>query len=162
MNSLTRLLVENIQPPPGRGSWHGGPTPLNALRGISAAQAHWAPAPGRKSIWALTLHIAYWTYAVRRRLDGEQLPRFPRSPANWPDVPDDVVEHAWRADVALLRDERERLLQAVRAVPARRLGKKPRGAKEWRYGQIILGIAQHDAYHTGQIQMLKRLWESRK
>jgi hypothetical protein len=25
----------------------------------------------------------------------------------------------------------------------------------------VLGIAAHDAYHTGQIQLLKRLWEER-
>ena len=26
---------------------------------------------------------------------------------------------------------------------------------------MVLGIAAHDAYHTGQIQLLKRLWEER-
>lgn len=159
MKNVLRMLAENIQPAPGHRSWHGGPTPLGALRGVTAEQAYWAPAPGRKNIWALTLHIAYWTYAIRRRLDGEQLPRFPRGPANWPTVHEIPSERAWRADVELLRQERERLLDAVTKVPMTRLGTKPAGAKEWTYGQLILGIAQHDAYHTGQIQLLKRLWE---
>jgi len=27
-------------------------------------------------------------------------------------------------------------------------------------GELIVGIAQHDAYHTGQIQLVKRLWQA--
>ena len=26
--------------------------------------------------------------------------------------------------------------------------------------QLIVGIAQHEAYHTGQIQLVKRLWQA--
>ena len=33
--------------------------------------------------------------------------------------------------------------------------------KRWTYGELALGIAAHDAYHTGQIQLLKRLWQER-
>ncbi|HEX3159028.1 MAG TPA: DinB family protein [Gemmatimonadaceae bacterium] len=158
---LTRMLVENVQPRPGRGGWHGGPTPIGALRGVSAEQAAWEPAPGRKSIWQLTLHIAYWKYAVRRRLEGgaaDRKARFPRTPANWPAVPAAADEGAWRADVALLKTEHERLVAALAAVPVDRYGEVLPGGKRWTVGELILGIAQHDAYHTGQIQMLKRLW----
>ena len=83
---ITRLLVENIQPRAGRRGWHGGPTPLGALRGVTAEQARWRPAPRRKSLWELAVHVAYWKYAVRRRLQGEsggaRADRFPRQPAN--------------------------------------------------------------------------------
>ena len=63
--------------------------------------------------------------------------------------------------MALLRNEHERLIAAVEAVPDRRLGERPTGAKKWTYGELISGIAQHDAYHTGQIQLLKRLYHDR-
>ena len=162
---LARLLRENVQPPPGRGGWHGGPTPLGALRGVSAEQDAWTPAPGRKSIWQLTLHIAYWKYAVRRRLEGgaagpETTGRgsFPRAPSNWPRVPAGADAAAWRADVALLKAEHERLVETIAAIPVARYGETLPGGKRWAVGELILGIAQHDAYHTGQIQMLKRLW----
>ena len=59
------LLSSLLQPLPGRHFWHGGPTPLGALRGVTAEQARWRPAPKRKSLWELALHIAYWNYAVR-------------------------------------------------------------------------------------------------
>ena len=159
--SIKTLLLENIQPRSGRGGWHGGPTPIGSLRGVSVEQAAWKPFPGRKSIWDLTLHIAYWKYAVRRRLEGGEDNRFPRSPANWPRIDDTSDAKAWANDVALLKTEHERLLEAVRSVAPRRYGEPTSGGKRWTRGELILGIAQHDAYHTGQIQMLKRLYQAR-
>lgn len=155
---IVTLLLENVQPRPGRGGWHGGPTPLGALRGVTAEQAAWAPFPGRKSIWQLALHVAYWKYAVRRRLEGGAGERFPRSPANWPRVPEPGTSGAWKADVALLRAEHERLLAVLAKIPSRRYGEVLPGGKRWTVGELIVGIAQHDAYHAGQIQMLKRMW----
>ena len=155
------LLLWNLQPAPGRKNWHGGPSPVGALRGVDAEQAAWRPTPRRKSVWELALHVAYWKYAVRRHLVAGEQPRFPRSPANFPRLPDPADELAWASDVVLLRTEHDRLVEAVRAFPAGRLGAVPPGGKRWTYGEIVLGIAAHDAYHTGQIQLLKRLWQER-
>ena len=155
------LLLWNIQPAPGRKNWHGGPSPVGAVRGVGAEQAAWRPTPRRKSVWELALHIAYWKYTVRRHLVAGEHPRFPRSPANFPRLPDPADEPAWAADVALLRSEHDRLVEAVRAFSGRRLDGIPPGGKRWTYGELLLGIAAHDTYHTGQIQLLKRLWQER-
>jgi hypothetical protein len=155
------LLLWNLQPPPGRRNWHGGPSPVGALRGVSAEQAAWRPTPRRKSVWEMALHIAYWKYTVHRHLVGGAQPRFPRSPANFPAQPNPADERAWAEDVALLRSEHGRLIEAVRALSGRRLEEVPPLGKRWTYGELVLGIAAHDAYHTGQIQLLKRLWEER-
>ena len=155
------LLAEAIQPRPGRRGWHGGPTPLGALRGVTAEQAAWRPGPRRKSIWALALHIAYWDYAVRRLLEGSARGAFPRAPANWPASPTRAEPRSWAADVALLQEEHERLADVVRRVDSARLGRRPAGSRQWTYGELLVGIAMHDAYHTGQIQLLKRLWQER-
>jgi len=64
-------------------------------------------------------------------------------------------------DVALLKAEHQRLLEAVRRVRDRPLGRIPPEGRRWTYGELLLGIAAHDAYHTGQIQLLKRLWQER-
>ncbi|HXG45655.1 MAG TPA: DinB family protein [Gemmatimonadales bacterium] len=161
LSPFPALLVSLIQPAPGRRSWHGGPTPLGALRGVTAEQAAWRPAPGRHSIWALALHLAYWKYAVRRILERRPRGGFPRRPANWPRPPAEATEADWARDVALLRDEHERLLAAARRISPRQLGRRPPGKRSWTRGELLTGIALHDAYHTGQIQMLKRLWRER-
>ena len=155
------LLAEAIQPRSGRRGWHGGPTPLGALRGVTAAQSVWRPGPKRKSIWDLTLHVAYWDYAVRRLLDGSGRGAFPRAPSNWPTAPERPDARAWVADVALLREEHERLVEAAMQVDPGSLARRPPGSKQWTYGELLVGIAMHDAYHTGQIQLLKRLWRER-
>ena len=155
------LLASSVQPPTGQRSWHGGPTPVGAVRGIAAEQARWVPAPRRKSIWALTLHIAYWKYAVRRQLEGGVRGAFPRGPSNWPALPDRPDDGAWAADVAVLREEHERLVHAIQALPPDRLNRVPPQSRRWTYGDLVVGIAAHDAYHTGQIQLLKRLWQER-
>jgi uncharacterized damage-inducible protein DinB len=133
---------------------------------VTAQQARWRPGPRRKSIWELALHIAYWNYAVRRRLEdrttsdtGEQ---FDRGPSNWPKPMGSTDDRAWAADVALLRTEHDKLLRAIASIRPSQLMRKPSGRGEWTYAELILGIAQHDAYHIGQIQLMKRLWSERK
>ncbi len=155
------LVRQAISPPRGQ-AWHGGPTSVGALRGVSAAEAHWAPAPGRSSIWRLTLHIAYWKYTVRRHLVQEPIPRFPRSPANFPAMPVRADEAAWKADRTLLAQEHRLLNEAIEAFAPARLARIPLAAKKWTFGEMLIGVALHDAYHTGQIQMLKRLWVGRR
>lgn len=157
---LRKLLADTIAPRRGQ-AWHGGPTPVGSLRGVSAAEARWRPRPGRHTIWELALHIAYWDYAVRRRLEGGAPGEFPRHPANFPAMPARTGEREWAADRALLADEHRLLVTAIKAFPAARVGRHAGGRKRWSYGDLIAGIAMHDAYHAGQIQLMKRLWAAR-
>ena len=113
------------------------------------------------SIWELTLHIAYWNYAVRRHVDPAAEAGFPRSPSNWPAPPHRPDEKTWAADRLLLRLEHEAFAEALRRFPEAQLERRPPTARKWTYGDLIAGILAHDAYHTGQIQLLKRLWRSR-
>ena len=125
------LLVQAIQPRSGRAGWHGGPTPVGALRGVSAGEAWWRPSPRRKSIWTLALHIAYWKYAVRRLLEGGQRGGFPRAPSNWP-LPPAVADPArWAEDVALLKAEHVHLVAAAAALSPGRLGRRPPSSRRW-------------------------------
>jgi uncharacterized damage-inducible protein DinB len=154
MSEALRLL----DPPAGQRPWYGGASALGALRGVDHVQAMWRPYPGRHTIWELALHIAYWNYGVRRRLD-ESVPRgaFPRTPANWPRMPLIPNPGAWKRDRALLRSEHEALVEVVRSFDPRRLDEK-RGESDYRYVDLILGVVTHDIYHTGQIQLMKRLY----
>ncbi len=138
----------------GKG-WHGT-TLRGAVRGLTPRQATWRPAPNRHCIWELVLHAAYWEYAVRRRLAGSSRGAFPRTPSNWPRMPGDSGARVLKAELALLDREHRALRAAVAGLDPRRL--EERGAKkQWRNVEMIHGIAAHDIYHTGQIQLLKRL-----
>ena len=160
MHATIALLARTLQPRRGQ-AWHGGPTPVGALRGVTHVAARWRPAPGRHSIWELALHAAYWKYAVRRRLLGIAIPRFPRTPANWPHMPVPADAHGWARDRELLAVEHQLLLETVEDFPVALLGKSSGGRKRWSWGDLVIGILMHDAYHAGQIQLMKRLRASR-
>ncbi len=142
----------------GRSNWAGGATVLGCLRGVSAEQAVWRPAPDRKSVWELALHVAYWKYAVRRRLEGSPKGAFPRKPANFPALPDPADERAWKLDRQLLRDEHRALLAAVESFDAAHLDEHAAVSSKNRWADLIFGIVQHDAYHVAQIQLQKKLF----
>ena len=155
---MLAALLATLEPRRG-AAWHGGPTPMMALRGVRAVAARWVPARRRHCIWELSLHIAYWDYAVRRRLDPDSPRDFPRSPANWPALPAQPDERAWAADRALVARQHDALVEAVRRVPSSRWNRRLTG--RWTTGETIVGIVSHEVYHTGQIQLLKRFWAGR-
>ncbi|HMF01864.1 MAG TPA: DinB family protein [Terriglobia bacterium] len=133
-------------------SWHG-PSLLGALRGLTDTQAAWRPAKKRHNIWELAIHAAYWKYIARRRLTGQR-ERFAVKGSNWFVRPSD--DRKWKEDVALLVQEHERLRDVVIAVPETALTQRL-GDGRYTKGHLIRGIAAHDLYHAGQIQLLKRL-----
>ena len=138
-----------------RKSWHG--TNLrSSVRGLSARAASWRPAAARHNVWEIAVHAAYWKYAARRRLTGEKRGTFPYEGSNWFRRPEGGGEEAWRADVALLVAEHRKLRQAVSALRAADFAKAAVGGRTT-VGALVRGIAAHDLYHAGQIQLLKRL-----
>ena len=153
------LTVKHFAPPVGAKLWHGGASPLGSLRGVSAEVALWKPSTGRHSIWELVLHLAYWNYAVWRRVFGAERGGFPRTPSDWPSVPDDASEEAWKLDRALLRTYHERLAEAMAGYDAAHLDETIRGTGKTTAIDLFMGSVLHDTYHTGQIQMLKRMAE---
>jgi hypothetical protein len=149
------LLLQMLDQAFNRKGWHGT-TLRGALRGITPAAALWRPVPGRHNIWELTTHAAYWKYAVRRRLSGGDAGSFDRKPSNWPDIPDPADAKAWKADVALVEAEHAKLRRTVAGLrPGDLERRSPKGV--WTYAEEIHGVAAHDLYHTGQIQLIKRL-----
>lgn len=149
------LLLEIVDQAFDRRAWHG--TALwGSIRGVTPRQALWRPAASRHNIWEVVLHTAYWKYIVRRRLLQDPELRFPRPGANWPRLPARPDAAAWKRDVALLKQEHRLLRTAIARFPAARLRRKG-WRSSWSNIQHIYGIASHDLYHAGQIQLLKRL-----
>jgi DinB family protein len=137
-----------------------GTTLSGAVRGLSARQALWRPRPGRHNVWELVLHTAYWKHVVRERVTGGPRTAFPRGPRNFPRLPARPDAAAWRADLALLKRQHQLLTAAVRRLPPARLAVRV-GKSPWVVAEQIFGIAAHDLYHTGQIQLLKALQRGR-
>jgi len=154
-------LLELIDEAYAGPAWHG-PSLRSALRGVTAEQAVWRPAPGRHNIWELAVHAAYWKYAVRRRLLGEKGRGFPEPGRNWferGDAPGSISAadaKGYKRDLAQLARAHQELRQAVSKLRPSDLDRRSAGSRQTPR-RMITGAALHDVYHAGQIQFLKRL-----
>jgi hypothetical protein len=148
---LMRLLEEAYL----RKAWHG-PNLRGSIRGLTASSALKRPATGRHNIWEIVVHAAYWKYAVRRRLLGEKRGTFAMKGSNWFRCPDALTEDSWKATVSLLDKEHLLLREAILKIPPAALYAAAAGGKTDNL-TLICGIASHDLYHAGQIQLIKRL-----
>ena len=157
MTEIERLCQELRRGYEGE-AWHG-PSLRDLLAGVSAAQAATHPIAGAHSIWELVLHVAAWKGEARRRLQGSE----PGEPVerDWPPV-GETTEAAWAEARRTLGDAHEALERVVRAMSPAELeavvGAQPGGAAGAGRSRhaTVLGIVQHDAYHGGQIALLKR------
>lgn len=148
-------LLANLDQAYDRKSWHG--TNLRgSIRRVSLEQAAWRPGPERHNVWEIVVHAAYWKYAVWRRLTNQRRGSFPLEGSNWFRRPQDGSEREWRADVALLGQMHRVLRDAVANLPAKQLSHTRQGSTVGAR-DLIAGVAAHDLYHAGQIQLLKKL-----
>jgi hypothetical protein len=150
-----KLLLEIIDQAYEKQAWHG-PNLKGSLRGLTARQASWRPARGRHNIWELVIHATYWKYAVQRRLVGGKRGSFPLKGSNWFKNIGKNGKRAWKEDLGLLDETHRGLRETIAMLAPSRLRSSQPGSKVKNI-TLIYGIASHDLYHAGQIQLLKRL-----
>jgi uncharacterized damage-inducible protein DinB len=132
-------------------AWHG-PAVSEILEGVTAEQAAAHPLPGGHSIWELVLHIAAWTRAGSRRLNGD---RAQLSDAeNFPAVTD-AGEQAWEQTRNNVMQTYEELRSAILLLDDSRLDQAVIEGMSSTY-VTLHGIIQHSLYHAGQIAILKK------
>ncbi len=162
---MTRELLASLDEAYNRRSWHG--TNLRgSIRGLDLETAARRPKADRHNIWELVVHAAYWKYDIRRRLTGGKPGSFALKGSNFWTRPDVDLEGegfsprretAWKRDIALLDAEHKQLRAAVEVFPKSRWTHKAPG-KPFTFAGIVRGVAAHDLYHAGQIQVLKALF----
>jgi hypothetical protein len=155
--TATELLLASIDEAYDKRSWHG--TNLRgSLRGVTVEQAAVRVQPDSHNIWELVVHAAYWKNDIRRRLTGDESQSFALEGSDFWHRPVAGTEAEWKADLALLQDEHKQLRAAVEVFPPSRWTRKAPG-KPFNFEGLVRGVAAHDLYHAGQIQLLKRLQE---
>ena len=150
-------VLRHLRPLAGFRPWHGGPTAVGTLRGVSVEIASWRPYPNRHTIWELALHVAYWNYAVERRLLEGPRGSFARAPSDWPKPNASAEADGWAADRRLVREIHESLARAVADFDASRLDEIAGERGNTTFADLMTGVLLHDTYHAGQIQLMKRL-----
>ncbi len=158
MHDVMTSVIKQVDETHAGDPWYG--TSRTALlAGLSALDAAAHPIANGHSIWELVLHMTAWTREATRRLNGTK----PGVPAegDWPAVAA-VTDEAWQqAQDALARAHAE-LVAAARALPAPQWQQPERELRDAALGTgvdrtgLIVGLAQHDAYHIGQLAVVRQ------
>lgn len=135
-------------------AWHG-PSLEEALADVTAEEAAYRPAESVHSIWELALHAAAWAGEVANRLDGN--PSGEPAQGDWPE-PD--LDLGWEDAVQQVFSARDDLLAALRDQSEEELDLMVGDEPGFTRYATVLGLAQHNGYHGGQIVLLKKLIRS--
>lgn len=135
-------------------AWHG-PSLLELLADLNAADAASRPIKNGHSIWELVLHIAAWNRAVANRLRGGL--GEVKDDENFP-VITDTSEAAWQLALDTLKASQHELSDAMGAIEETRLDQPIVAEMSSVYVQLH-GAIQHGLYHAGQVAILKRALE---
>ncbi|MFZ5818037.1 MAG: DinB family protein [Bacillota bacterium] len=123
-----------------------------ALEGLSAADAAWKPPGGGNSIWETLNHINFYNEMMLCHMTGQ---RFTRSVEN--NTESFAVEStdpaAWAHTLAETHRIGEGLQRALEAMGDEELDRSIRSGT---VGESLLSWMAHDAYHTGQIVLIRK------
>lgn len=149
--SQIQLIVDQLRRAFDGEAWHG-PALMEILQGLEAKAAAARPIATAHTIWELVLHIAGWERVVTRRLFGEKLTLSDEE--NFGHI-SSVNEKSWQETLERVRRNHDELIQTVSSLPEAKLRETVPG-KDYDILFMLLGAAQHCAYHAGQIAILKR------
>ena len=162
MKTEADRLVDQFRRAHDGDPWHG--SPLKAiLKDVAHTQAAQRPPGGAHSIWELVLHITGWRNEVVRRATGQ--PAAEPAEGDYPTVGDPTAAR-WQSALAALDVAHLNLVNGVSGMsddqllrPTNDPRNRPLGTGVTYY-ELLHGIVQHDAYHAGQIAILKKLTPS--
>ncbi|AKG33648.1 DinB family protein [Paenibacillus durus] len=159
-NKISEVLLQNWDYAMDQEDW--SPPLKNALDGVSSEQALWKPqGEAANSIWETVNHLTYYKDRLLRKLKG--LPNPPYLESN--DATFTVTEsgeEAWGQAVSRLKKVHADLREIIEALEE--------GAYDWggsghAPGEEVMSLILHDAYHTGQIVLVRKLqgsWPSKR
>ncbi|MCO4293263.1 DinB family protein [Solitalea sp. MAHUQ-68] len=156
--STKQLLIKELDAAIKGNPWHGASL-KQILNNITSADAVKRPIPNAHSIAELVLHILSWTEEVAERMEGKP-PSLP-SRGDWP-VWDDLNAEKWNRIVSELLNAHQELLNNISDFPDESFGRIVGNNNDASLGtgitftEMLHGLAQHHAYHAGQIALLSK------
>ena len=157
MNNV-ETLVREIQNSVFGDPWHGAPV-KKILEDITEKLAYSRPLINAHNIVELTLHMWAWTEEVTGRLKGNP----PTDPpmGDWPNA-EDYKHEGWSEIQNKLYVSTKNLINILKNFPEENFSlvvgglRNPPLGTGITYEAMVHGLAQHNAYHSGQIALLKK------
>lgn len=150
------FLADQLERTFAADPWYG-PDTRSLLAGLTPEQAARRTVEHGHSIWEIVLHMTSWQEEVRERLNGK-VPTLPQR-GDWP-APAEATAEAWADAGRALESTLQELASAVRQLEPDELLAPVGDTKDRPLGtgvtclDMLVGVLQHNAYHSGQIALL--------
>ena len=156
--TLKSVLLAELRSTHNKAEWF---VPVNtAVAGLTPEQARWVPksegpnnpAPEDHSAGMIAYHLLYWNNAALAQLKGEKVA-----------TTSDNTETFNKFDAATWADTVKKLDESLTALE--QLVEAADDAKIAKIAETIAHISTHNAYHTGEIIMIRKLqgsWDPKK
>lgn len=127
-----------------------------ALAGTTAEQAVWAPPGGGNTIWQTVNHINYYNERILSRLNGiDPGATVDTNEETFVGTGGTLDETAWADVLAETKRIQLELREAIASLSGDDL-EAPYGNSEESIGRQLSRWMLHDAYHAGQIVLIRR------
>lgn len=142
-------------------AWYGSST-ADVLAGLDARSAAGRVDGYSHSVWEILLHTTGWIEEVARRLAGSS--PSPPLDGDWP-TPGETTEEAWAEAQSRFHAAAAELGERMAAFdPARWSAMVGDGRNQalgtgMTYAAMVIGVMQHNAYHTGQMALVRKAIE---
>jgi uncharacterized damage-inducible protein DinB len=127
---------------------------LKALRGITAEDAKKQPIKNERSIWDHLYHIVFWHEITLKAIEGEELDWKVIEGTDWLPKDAKLTENTWKQLVENFSDHLDKLKEIAEKADFDRLIK---GFGNTPLGRGIIIEFQHNAYHIGQIILIRKI-----
>ena len=139
-------------------AWHGNHV-MQTLNNVNPESAFSHFVPGAHSIAEIALHLTAWTEEVTSRLSGK--PAAEPAMGDWP-VPESRTPKAWERIIFNFKIANEELIRLCESIKTNQWNDEVKSERNPALGtgvtnaELLSGLAQHHAYHSGQIALLSK------
>ncbi|MBK8465599.1 MAG: DinB family protein [Chloracidobacterium sp.] len=136
----------------------------NAINGLGVEQASWKPDDSVNCIWETLSHLTYYNNAYLQRFKGVDY-QYDVSDNNETFSTGEYTEEHWQADVMRFDEVMNQFREAIAVADENKFSEQVSSENTRSWARLISDINTHNAYHAGQIVLLRKLqscWDSSK
>ncbi len=127
----------------------------NALEGLNAEQAAWKPTGTENSIWETLGHLTFYNKAYLERFKGIDY-RYPTDD-NDETFTAGSTEQEWNQAIAAFDSVMNEWRSLIAAADTSKFSQPVSDTNDASWAKLILMVSAHNAYHGGQILLIRKL-----
>ena len=136
----------------------------NTLEGVTANEALWKPERSDNSIWETVSHLNYYNFAYVERFKGIDY-QYPADDNDATFTAGEATAEAWNAETARLDAILTEFRDLIANAEETKFDEPVSETNKASWATLISNINAHNAYHAGQILLLRKLqgsWDRSK